>query len=144
MNKNTKTHSLEIALPPKVSAPADTSERSEELATERAQEREKEKNLVETEHHKVQGFRMGQRVRSLKNQLGVSQSFFLRRVAGYCVRCFRMLTVGCKHGQGHMLSTLMGVLLDILAGEGHTWKGRMQEDVEVFAVFCILVGVILC
>lgn len=68
----------------------------------------------------------------------------MRRVAGYCVRCFRMLTVGCEHGQGHMLSTLMGVLLDILAGEGHTWKGRMQEDVEIFAVFCILVGVILC
>lgn len=95
------------------------------------------------------GSGLGQRLRSLENQkkktkLGDSQSFFLRRVAGYCVRCFRMLTVGYEHGQGHMLSTLAGVLLDILAGGGHTWKGRMQEDVEVFAVFCILVGMILC
>lgn len=50
-----------------------------------------------------------------------------------------------------MLSTLVGVLLAILAGYrqglaggGHTWKGWMQEDVKVFAVFCILVGVIFC
>lgn len=55
MNKNTKTHSLEIA-PPKVSAPADTSEKSEELAAERVQEMGEEKTLVEKEHHKVQGW----------------------------------------------------------------------------------------
>ena len=96
-----------------------------------------------------------------KKQLVPQVVPLLERVTGHKEECVQLLLFGpavwvssqgkVTHGQGHGLLALVAVLMAVLAGYaggltggGHTGEGFMQEGVEVFAAFCVLVDVAHC